>query len=135
QDSPQESFLHGGQVLSEGVPRGAVQVPPGGDPIILMADAQTTGGYAVPAVVIAADHWRSGQLRPGDVVRFLLVAEDQDLAALVALHTELQHALQETGPTRGGLQVPDSTRLMRGFAEWSDAAELLTTREEDGDAN
>jgi KipI family sensor histidine kinase inhibitor len=64
----------GGEVSSEGVPLGAVQVPPGGDPIVLLADRGTVGGYAKPAVVHPADLPRAGQLRPGDRVRFRLLA-------------------------------------------------------------
>ena len=49
---------------------GAVQVPPNGLPIVLMPDAPTVGGYPVPAVVAEADRPRTGQLRPGDTIRF-----------------------------------------------------------------
>jgi antagonist of KipI len=59
-----------GHMLTEGVPLGAVQVPPDGQPIILFVEHQTTGGYPKPANVISADFWRLGQLRPRDQVRF-----------------------------------------------------------------
>lgn len=62
-----------GTMLTEGVPLGAVQIPPDGQPIILFVEHQTTGGYPKPANVIAADLWRIGQLRPRDIVRFELV--------------------------------------------------------------
>jgi antagonist of KipI len=62
-----------GEVLSHGVPNGAIQLPPSGLPIILAADHQTTGGYPVLAVVASADHGLVGQLGPGDEVRFELV--------------------------------------------------------------
>jgi allophanate hydrolase subunit 2 len=58
---------------SEGVPLGALQVPPGGEPLLLFVDHQTTGGYPVLAAVVRADRWRVGQLRPGERVRFALV--------------------------------------------------------------
>jgi antagonist of KipI len=61
---------HPGQLLSEGIAFGAVQVPPDGHPIILFVDQQTTGGYPKIANVIAADLPRVGQLRPHDEVRF-----------------------------------------------------------------
>ncbi|ADI14647.1 carboxyltransferase domain-containing protein [Truepera radiovictrix] len=64
----------GGEVRSEGVPLGAVQVPPGGEPIVLLADRGTMGGYAKPAVLHPADLARAGQLRPGDRVRFRRLA-------------------------------------------------------------
>lgn len=60
----------GGDVVSEAVPIGAVQVPGGGAPIILLNDRGTLGGYRKPALVHPADLWRLGQLRPGQAVRF-----------------------------------------------------------------
>lgn len=58
------------QLPSEGVWRGAVQVPPGGEPVLFLADHPVTGGYPVVAVVVDADVDRAAQLRPGDTVRF-----------------------------------------------------------------
>lgn len=60
------------ELRSEGVVRGSIQVPPSGDPILLLADHPTTGGYPVIAVLVEAAQARAGQLRPGDVVRFRL---------------------------------------------------------------
>lgn len=58
------------EMVTEGVTRGAVQVPPGGSPIVLLVEAPTTGGYPKIACVIAADLARLGQIRPRDRVRF-----------------------------------------------------------------
>ncbi len=58
------------QLPSEGMVSGAVQVPPSGLPIILLADHPTTGGYPVIAVVVSADLSTVGQLRPGQRIRF-----------------------------------------------------------------
>ena len=58
------------QMITEGVSLGAVQVPPGGPPIILFVEQQTTGGYPKIANVISADLHRVGQLRPRDEIRF-----------------------------------------------------------------
>jgi antagonist of KipI len=65
---------HRGQMLSEGVALGAIQIPPSGEPIILFVDAQTTGGYPVIASVISADLASVGQLRPRDSVTFEFVS-------------------------------------------------------------
>ena len=72
----------GGEVTSEGVPLGAVQVPPGGAPMLLLADRGTIGGYAKPAVLHPADLARAGQLREGDRLRFVLDPSAQAYAVL-----------------------------------------------------
>lgn len=60
---------------------GAIQLPPDGQPIVLMADAPTVGGYPKPAIVCRADLGRLAQCPPGSVVRFALIelAEAQRL--------------------------------------------------------
>ena len=65
-----------GEMLSEGVSLGAIQVPAGGQPIILFVEQQTTGGYPKIANVISADMASVGQLRPRDEIRFELVMMD-----------------------------------------------------------
>ena len=64
----------GGEMISEGVSLGAIQVPEGGQPIILFVEQQTTGGYPKIANVISADFHSLGQLRPRDEIRFELVS-------------------------------------------------------------
>jgi antagonist of KipI len=59
-----------GEMISEGVSLGAVQIAAGGQPIILFVEQQTTGGYAKIANVISADLRSLGQLRPRDEIRF-----------------------------------------------------------------
>lgn len=59
------------ELLSHGVLPGVVQVPPNGQPIVLLADAQTTGGYPRIATVIEADLWKFAQARPGQRLRFV----------------------------------------------------------------
>jgi len=60
----------GGEMITEGVSIGAVQITAGGLPIILFVEQQTTGGYAKIANVISADLHSLGQLRPRDEIRF-----------------------------------------------------------------
>jgi len=64
-----------GELDSQGMVTGAVQVPPDGHPVVLGPDHATLGGYPVAAVVIGADRWKLGQCRPGDRVRLLPVSE------------------------------------------------------------
>lgn len=62
---------NGTDIISDAIPLGAVQIPPSGQPIVLLADRQTTGGYAKIAVVCSFDIPKLVQGRPGDKVRFL----------------------------------------------------------------
>ena len=64
-------------IITEGLPLGAVQVTGNGDSIITFVDHQTTGGYPKIANVIAADMHKVGQLRPGDVFTFELITMDK----------------------------------------------------------
>lgn len=73
---------HAGHMLTEGVPLGAVQVPPDGQPIILFVEHQTTGGYPKIANVISADLHAVGQLRPRDEARFEEVSIETALSLL-----------------------------------------------------
>ena len=59
------------EMRSHGVMPGVIQVPPGGEPIVQMSDANTAGGYPKIAGVIECDLWRLGQARIGSRVRFV----------------------------------------------------------------
>ncbi|GAB1488467.1 urea amidolyase family protein [Opitutaceae bacterium] len=65
------------ELVSEAVATGSVQVPPDGQPIVLLAERQTIGGYPKVANVITVDLGRIAQARPGDVVRFAEVTVDE----------------------------------------------------------
>lgn len=69
------------QILSEGQAAGSIQVPPGGQPIVLLAGRQTVGGYAKIAVVGRPDLSKLAQALPGDVITFSLLSL-QDAIAL-----------------------------------------------------
>lgn len=79
------------ELKSHAVFPGVIQVPKGGTPIVLMADAHTTGGYPRIAVVIAADQWRLAQVPPGGTLRFALCKRE---AALQALHQQQSYLQQ-----------------------------------------
>src|SRR3712207_3117651 len=59
-----------GELASEGMVRGALQVPPSGQPVLFLADPPVTGGYPVIGYVEDTDVDRCGQLRPGQTLRF-----------------------------------------------------------------
>lgn len=66
-----------GELPSEGMVTGAIQVPPSRQPVLFLADHPTTGGYPVIAVVRSVDLPRAAQAGPGDRIRFLKVKPDQ----------------------------------------------------------
>ncbi len=66
----------GMELPSEGVVRGAIQVPPGGEPVIFMADHPVTGGYPVVAVLVDDDTDRAAQAVPGQQIRIVSLLED-----------------------------------------------------------
>ncbi len=65
------------EMLSAAVTIGTLQLPPSGEPILLMADHQTTGGYPVLGHVATVDLGAVAQLRPGDPIRFVPISLDE----------------------------------------------------------
>ena len=69
-------FTGAKDIVSDGISFGAIQVPGDGQPILLLSDRQTTGGYAKLGTVITADLGKAGQLMPGQQVRFVEVSPE-----------------------------------------------------------
>ncbi|MFB7619109.1 biotin-dependent carboxyltransferase family protein [Kitasatospora sp. NPDC056181] len=72
-EGPAVTRSRGGELPSEGMVLGAVQVPPDGLPVVFLADHPTTGGYPVLGVVPPADLAAAAQARPGTPLRFVLL--------------------------------------------------------------
>lgn len=79
---PVIEHARGHDIISDGIPLGGIQVPGEGQPIVLLVDRQTTGGYTKIATVIGPDIARIGQTRPGQRIRFRKVTVEQAHAAL-----------------------------------------------------
>ena len=79
----------GDELLSFGLAAGAIQLPSGGQPILLMADHQTAGGYPVVAVVVSAALPIAAQLLPGDRLRFAEVTAERARQMRMALSNAL----------------------------------------------
>ncbi|HET8627250.1 MAG TPA: 5-oxoprolinase/urea amidolyase family protein [Thermomicrobiales bacterium] len=114
----------GADILSEGIATGAIQVPGHGQPIVLLAAHQTTGGYAKIATVIGADLWRLGQARPGDAVRFRAVSVAEAQEALRAY---------QAGFDPAQLVAAGDGRKQAASAAGADASEGATVREQVAD--
>ena len=85
----------GEDIVTEGVPLGAIQVPHDGEPIILFVEHQTTGGYPKIANVISADMHIVGQLRPRDRVQFEFDSVDHAVAFLAEQESLISSASLE----------------------------------------
>jgi antagonist of KipI len=83
-DGPRLTHWRGADIISDATPLGVLQVPASGQPILLMADRQTTGGYPKLATVIAADIPVAGQLGPADTIAFAVCTPREALSALIA---------------------------------------------------
>ncbi len=94
-DGPALSMRERCEIASLGVFAGVVQLPPDGRPILLMADAQPTGGYPVIAVAIQADLPNAAQVIAGDVLRFRWATAGEALAAWRSLREGVSAAIGE----------------------------------------
>jgi antagonist of KipI len=83
-DGPRLTHARGADIISDATPLGVLQVPASGQPILLMADRQTAGGYPKIATVITADIAVAGQLGPADQITFVLCTRIEAMAALIA---------------------------------------------------
>jgi antagonist of KipI len=80
-----------GELITCGLANGTVQVPPNGQPIILLTDRQTIGGYPIIATVIHADLSLLAQSAPGDVVQFSPILPDEAREAYLTLWGPLKN--------------------------------------------
>ena len=83
-------------IISDATPHGVLQVPGSGQPLLLMADRPTTGGYPKLATVISADIGVAGQAAPGDSLHFRICSGAEAVSALIARERSLI-ALESAG--------------------------------------
>jgi biotin-dependent carboxylase-like uncharacterized protein len=113
----------GYNIVSDGIGTGSIQVPGAGEPLILLADRQTTGGYPKIATVITADLPRLAQSPPGTGLRFQIVGVEQAIAILRAQRLALEAAIVSI--TEAGSAELSSDRLLglNLLSGWVDAKE------------
>lgn len=105
-----EHSAKGYNIVSDGIPTGAIQVPGNGMPLILLADRQTTGGYPKIATVIGADLPRLAQSRPGTKLRFKTVERAEAVRIAKAADQALRELIAKIRPA--GLAGLDSSELL-----------------------
>ena len=106
-DGPLLRHRSGWDIVSDAIATGSIQVPGSGQPIVLLADHQTTGGYPKIATVISADLPTLGRCRPSDPLRFVAVeleAAEEMCRQAEREFAELVAAL-EPAPNDRGLDV------------------------------
>lgn len=111
-DGPALAHAGSSDIVSDGTAPGSIQVPGSGQPIVLLADRQTTGGYPKIATIISTDLPVLARRRPGDRVEF----EAVDLAKALAIRTEYVRWLEAsaTDIVRGRNPVVSLVELLYG---------------------
>ena len=140
-EGEQMSFVPGktADIISDGVAPGAIQVPGNGQPIILLADAQTTGGYPKVATVIRTDLSRLAASVPGDMLRFRAVTVAEAEAIARSEDARLRAAITSIGPAFDPGMIEArllSSSLISGSVDMSRPDHFpghLYTREQDSD--
>lgn len=101
---PRLPAARGHDIVSDGIVPGAIQVPASGEPMVLMADAQTTGGYPKIATVISADLPRLAQMPVGATLRFEVISREAAEDIAIAESARLSACLAGLIPA-GGAQL------------------------------
>ena len=109
-EGPAIAHKDGPDIVSDGMPLGALQVPGDGMPIVLLADRGTTGGYAKIATVISADMDRIAQAGPGDSIAFRAVTLEEAHAAV----REQEAVLRDLDPAAHALSGARLLRISAG---------------------
>lgn len=114
-DGPPLEHAKGYNIVSDGIVSGSIQVPGSGMPIVLLADAQTTGGYPKIGVVIGADLWRLAQVPLGASVRFVQATLDEAAAAQAELDRYLRQIDQALQWQGDGMKIAARRRTTTRF--------------------
>ncbi|MGB8276714.1 MAG: biotin-dependent carboxyltransferase family protein [Methylovirgula sp.] len=109
-DGPQIAHAQGFNIVSDGIALGAIQIAGDGQPLVLMADHQPTGGYPKLGHVARADIGRLAQLRPGETCRFMRIDVEAAREALLAREGEIAQTRQHLKPWR---RLPTTEDLLR----------------------
>lgn len=104
-EGPALHHVKGADIVSDAIATGSIQVPGSGQPILLLADHQTTGGYAKIATVISADIPAAGRLLPNSEVRFRVVSVEEAVAAARIAEERVAYLRGAVIPVREGARL------------------------------
>jgi len=102
---PKIKSKKGSDIITDGIPPGSIQVPRDGMPIVMLADRQTTGGYAKIATVITVDMDKFAQMKLGDKIKFTQVSLEEAHRLLSEREkkiTEMQFEKKENTESKSG---------------------------------
>ncbi len=115
---PKVAHANGFNIVSDGIVTGAIQIPGSGEPIVLMADRQTTGGYPKIATIISCDLPRFAQMRPGSQITFKAIPVQEAIEATRA-HARRIESLRDRLQIAGSVDLSSerllSLNLVGGF--------------------
>jgi biotin-dependent carboxylase-like uncharacterized protein len=117
---PKIEHALGFNIVSDGIALGAIQIGGDGQPLILMADHQPTGGYPKLGFVIRADIGRLAQMRPGETCRFTSCSMSEARAALFTLEDKIAATATRTVAVGFSSEVLRSRNLIDGVVRTSD---------------
>lgn len=100
---PPLAHAKGFNIVSDGIVTGHIQVPGDGQPIVLMRDRQTTGGYPKIATLASVEIARFAQQPPGTAIRFRAVSPEESRTALATHHSAMAGMLAQVAPAGGPL--------------------------------
>ncbi len=126
-DGPKIATIDGSDIISDGIAFGAVQVPSHGRPIVMLADRQTTGGYAKIATVATVDIPKLVQSCPGRRIRFDRI-DVREAQRLYREESAFMHAIEKKvkRPCYGGVSPRRTARRLAPLLE----AQAIKNREQ-----
>ncbi|MDF3061178.1 MAG: biotin-dependent carboxyltransferase family protein [Microvirga sp.] len=120
-EGPQLEHTRGYNIVSDPIVAGSIQVPGSCQPIVLLADAQATGGYPKIGIVISADLPVLGRRRPGDLVRFTAIAQPEVEALLREQEAQVRRTIANLFEVKRGAlldaQALYETNLVSGMVD------------------
>jgi biotin-dependent carboxylase-like uncharacterized protein len=108
-EGPSLQHRDGYNIVSDGIVEGAIQVPGNGQPIVLLRDRQTTGGYPKIATIISSDIGRFAQLPSGSAARFRIVSMEEAIEAARLMKNLIDNLTAKLAPLQNELS---SERLL-----------------------
>ncbi|MRV74922.1 urea carboxylase [Duganella sp. FT92W] len=120
-----EAGLHPSNIHDNAYAIGSIDFT-GDMPVILGPDGPSLGGFVCPAVIVSADLWKMGQLKPGDKVRFIRVTPEQAVTMRAALESSLELGTALPAPVRTG--EGDNCPAIAGQGAYSDGTRVLYRR-------